>query len=471
MEALADFSSLSHTGEIKGIFHDRFPHTDRGIASKIMASKHNLLILLLLAVAVIVSGCGGGDTGSSNSQGGTTPRPSADSVLVVKESESPTGQDSREPELTATADGRVILSWVEKTGEKRHALRFATRDRASAAGWSGAHKVAEGDNWFVNWADFPSVIALGDGSLAAHWLVKSGKSTYAYDVNIARSGDKGQTWGRAVVPHTDGTQTEHGFVSLLSLQDGRVGAVWVDGRATKDVKEGHDEDAPLPVSMQLRYAALGADGKLSDEAVLDERICECCQTSAALTAEGPIAVYRDRSPEEVRDIYYVRRQQGGGWSEPKPVHADGWQINGCPVNGPSVAADGRRVAVAWFTGAGDEPRVNIAYSGDAGATFGSPVRVDDGDAIGRVDVVMLADGSALVCWMSGTAESGGANKVRRVTPDGALGPVAIITRTDVSRSSGFPRMARLGDTVHFAWTQFGKPSQVRTATADVSAFK
>jgi hypothetical protein len=384
----------------------------------------------------------------------------------VRESESPAGRDSREPELTASADGRVVMSWVEKLGEKRHALRYATR---GSTGWSAARTVAEGDNWFVNWADFPSVIALPDGSMAAHWLVKSGKSTYAYDVNIARSKDNGQTWNRPVVPHTDGTQTEHGFVSLLPLNDGRVGAVWVDGRATRDVKEGHGEDTPLPVSMQLRYATIDAEGKLSDEAVLDERICECCQTSAAMTSEGLIAAYRDRSDKEVRDIHFVRRGVEG-WSEPRRVHGDNWEINGCPVNGPSVAADGRRVALAWFTGEGDTPRVQVAFSDDAGATFGAPTRVDDGEAMGRVDVVLLADGSALICWMSGGTQ-GGANKVRRVARDGTLDPVTIISQTEMSRSSGFPRMARLGDTVHFVWTQFGKPSQVRTAAADVSAFR
>ncbi|HEX7318626.1 MAG TPA: sialidase family protein [Pyrinomonadaceae bacterium] len=385
---------------------------------------------------------------------------------MISESQSPSGPDTREPELFATTDGRVILSWVEKTGEKQHALRFAVRD---AARWSEARTAAEGDNWFVNWADFPSVVALADGSLAAHWLVKSGPSTYAYDVNISRSNDGGKTWSRPVVPHTDGTKTEHGFVSLLPLQDGRLGAVWVDGRATKDVKQGHEEEGPLPVSMQLRYAALGADGKLSEEAVLDERICECCQTSAAMTSDGPIAAYRDRSDQEVRDIQFVR---GGaaGWSAPRPVHADNWQINACPVNGPSVAADGRRVALAWYTGEGETAKVQVAFSGDAGATFGQPTRVDDGGTLGRVDVVLLADGSALVCWMSGGPE-GGANKVRRVRPDGTVGPVAVISSTDVSRSSGFPRMARQGDVVHFAWTQFGKPPQVRTATADVSAFR
>lgn len=418
---------------------------------------------LLLGAALLFAGCGRNTADAP----APTPAPRTQAALAVREADSPAGADSREPELFAAADGRVILSWVEQRGGKGHALRFAVRD---AGGWSEARTAAEGEGWFVNWADFPSVVALADGSLAAHWLVKSGAGTYAYDVHVARSKDRGKTWGRAVVPHTDGTKTEHGFVSLLPLADGRLGAVWVDGRALKDLKEEHEgEESPLPVSMQLRYAAIDEQGRLSDEAVLDERICECCQTSAAMTAEGPIAAYRDRSEQEVRDIHFVRGGPGG-WGSPQPVHADRWQVKACPVNGPSLAAEGRRVALAWFTGEGDSPRVQVAFSADAGATFGPPTRVDDGEAMGRVDVLLLADGSALVCWMSGGA-AGGANKVRRVAPDGALGPVAVIATTDVSRSSGFPRMARLGDTVLFAWTQFGKPPQVRTATADVSAFK
>ncbi|MBC7909286.1 MAG: exo-alpha-sialidase [Pyrinomonadaceae bacterium] len=380
-------------------------------------------------------------------------------ALMVREAISPAGIDSREPELYATPDGRVIMSWVEKIGEKRAALRFASRD---GAGWSEPRTIAEGDNWFVNWADFPSVIALKDGTLAAHWLVKSGPGTYAYDVNLALSKDGGKTWSKPIIPHTDGTQTEHGFVSLVPLADGRLGAVWVDGRALKDIKV--DEDAgPLPVSMALRFAAIDTQGKVSDEAVLDERICECCQTSAAMTAEGAIAAYRDRSESEVRDIYVVR-QENGKWSVPQPVHADGWEMTACPVNGPSIAADGQRVAVAWYTEANDQPRVKMAFSNDAGKSFGNPVQVDDGDPVGRVDVLLLVDGSALVVWMSGTAEKG-ATKVRRVRSDGTLDAISTVTETNIARSSGFPRIARLGNEVLFAWTQFGKPSRVSTAIA------
>ena len=386
--------------------------------------------------------------------------------LIILPADSPTTADSREPELTATADGRIILSWVEKVGEKRYALRMASRDQTT---WNEARTIGEGENWFVNWADFPSVISLKDGSLAAHWLVKSGTATYAYNVNIALSKDAGKSWSKPIVPHLDNTQTEHGFVSLVPLSDGRLGAIWLDGRNMKDMKDQHDEGKPLPVSMTLRYAAIDQSGKISDDAQLDERVCECCQTSAAVTSDGVLAVYRDRSQNEVRDIYFVR-QAGSAWASPRAVNADNWEINGCPVNGPSVAADGRNVVVGWFTGAAGAPHVKVAFSTDAGATFGVPIQVDDGETQGRVDVVLLPDRSALVCWLSGTPE-GGEIKVRRVEANGTMGPAAVIAKTDISRSSGFPRMARLGNEVHFAWTEFGKPSRIRMATTDISMYK
>jgi hypothetical protein len=430
-----------------------------------MPTSKPIHICSFLLLLIINLSCNRSRSDASVSQTRPESTAASERALLIRPTESPTDGDSREPELTATHDRRVILSWVEKLGEKRYALRTATLDQKE---WTESQTVSQGENWFVNWADFPSVIALKDGSLAAHWLVKSGASTYAYDVNISQSKDGGKIWNKSIVPHRDNTQTEHGFVSLIPLSDGRLGAVWLDGRNMKDLKES-DEHAPAAASMTLRYAAIDAGGNLSDETQLDERVCECCQTSAAVTSQGPIAVYRDRSQNEVRDIYLVR-QVNGSWTTPQPVFADNWQINGCPVNGPSVAADGSKVAVAWFTSAANTPRVKIAFSQDAGTTFSQPIQVDDGDNVGRVDTLLLPDGSALVCWLSGNAE-GGQIKVRRVRTDGTVGPVAVIAQTDISRSSGFPRMARLGDEVHFAWTEFGKPSRVRMAVADVATYK
>jgi hypothetical protein len=389
-------------------------------------------------------------------------RGAAPRAETVREIKAPAAPSSSAPNLRRDADARVYLSWVEPGSAKRFVLRFAVLEGDR---WSAPRDVATGDDWFVNWADFPSVVPLGGGGLAAHWLVKNGEGTFAYSVHTARSSDGGRTWSRPFVPHRDRSETEHGFVSLVPWDGGRVGAVWLDGRNFAKVP-GQAE--PIE-EMTLRYAAVGADGSLSDEARLDARVCECCQTSAARTSEGIVVVYRDRSADEVRDIGVVRLA-GGRWTEPRLVHRDGWEIEGCPVNGPSIAADGRRVAVAWYTAAGDTPRVRVAFSADAGARFGAPVEVDDGKPMGRVDVELLADGSALTSWLERTA-AGGEVRARRAYPDGRRGVAVTIARTSVDRASGFPHLVRTGDRVVFAWTEATKPSAVRTAILPVSAFR
>lgn len=370
---------------------------------------------------------------------------------VVRELPSPAAEGSGQSNLSVDVRGRVHLSWIERPSKGRAALRYSVRE---GAGWSRPRTIAEGVNWFVNWADFPSLAALPDGSLAAHWLVKSGPDTYTYDVHVSRSFDGGKTWSAPFIPHRDGTKTEHGFVSMFAARGGNLAAVWLDGREMKGGGHAGAHDSGGHGQMTLRYATLrgrGKDFKAADEAVIDARVCECCQTSAALTSEGPVVVYRDRTDTEVRDISIVRLR-GGRWTEPKTVHADDWRIDGCPVNGPSVAASARLVAVAWFTmGDTDTPRVRLAFSTDAGATFSRPFEVDDGDPVGRVAVLMLDDSSALVSWVERT-KAGAEVRARRVRPDGTRGASITVAPSGAARSSGFPRMARSGDKIIFSWT-------------------
>lgn len=379
-------------------------------------------------------------------------------LFIAQQIESPAAIGSAEPNLYASGDGRVFLSWIEPAGEKGHAFRFANRKGAK---WSEPRTIAEGTDWFVNWADFPSLVALPDASLVAHWLVKSGDGTYAYNINIARSNNDGRTWSKPSVPHRDGTQTEHGFVSMLPWAGGGAGIVWLDGRKFTSKEHGHGAHSSATDEMTLRFTTLRSNGQLSDDVLLDSRVCDCCQTSAAMTAEGAVVVYRDRSEKEVRDISIVRFHNGS-WTEPRTLNADGWEIQGCPVNGPSVSADGHRVAVAWFTAAKETPQVKVIFSSDAGATFGQPIQVDEGSPVGRVDVLMLSDGSALVSWLE-RATKGAEVKVRRVSPNGLLDKAITVAESSAARASGFPQMVRAGDEIIFAWTDAGAPSKVQTA--------
>ena len=364
---------------------------------------------------------------------------------------SPAAPASAEPNLAADAEG-IYLTWIEKQPDTTHVLRMATlQDSAFGA----AHTIASGRNWFVNWADFPMLTRLQDGTLAAHWLERNGPGKYAYGVRLALSHDHGATWSKPIVPHRDSSESEHGFVSLFDHAQ-QLGAIWLDGRDYALRKAAGQEGG----EMQLRFTNASGTGVLADEHIIDPRTCDCCQTSAALTTNGPIVAYRDRSPEEIRDIY-VARWLNDKWTEGKPVHADNWKVNFCPVNGPAVAADGDNVAIAWFTAADSIPQVKLAFSSDAGATFGAPVRIDLGRPLGRVDIALIKPGEALVSWLENSNVY-----VRRVKGT-KLSEPALVTSTSNERSSGFPQMIVQGKRVVFAWTEAGTPSQVRVSTASL----
>jgi hypothetical protein len=309
----------------------------------------------------------------------------------------------------------------------------------------------------------PSVIRLADGTLYGHWLQKSGPSTYAYDVRLSRSTDDGKTWSPSLTPHHDGTQTEHGFASLFQMPGAGLGLVWLDGRAMKAGHDGHGGGG----DMSVRGAIFDRAGKQTAEMPVDLRVCECCPTAAALTADGPIAAFRNRTEDEIRDIY-ISRFENGKWSEPKAVHADGWKIPACPVNGPMLSARGRNVAIAWFTVKDDQGRAFVAFSKDAGRTFGAPIRLDDGGSLGRVDVELMPDGSAVATWIE-FAEQRAQFRVRRIDTTGGKSPPVTVSGIAGNRTSGYPRMARHGDQLVFAWTESTDgQTQVRTAATQLS---
>ncbi|HEX8411606.1 MAG TPA: sialidase family protein [Thermoanaerobaculia bacterium] len=357
---------------------------------------------------------------------------------------SPAGANAAEPFLSATRDG-VLLSWLEPVaGTDRTALRFA---RYRGGKWSAPRTIVDRNDLFVNWADFPSIVEDAKGTLFAHWLQKSGASTYSYDVRMATSTDGGATWGKPFLLNRDGKQAEHGFVTLAALPGGGVGATWLDGRNMKTGGD-HEHDAG---DMTIRYATVTANGTVAADTALDQRTCECCTTGMAVSARGPVIAYRDRTEDEVRDISYVTKT-AKGWTPPKLVNADGWKINGCPVNGPQVDARGQRVVTAWFTAAGERQRVHAAFSDDGGATFGKPVVVDDGKPAGRVDVLLLDADTAFVTWLEQTA--GGAEiRARRVPRNGTLPASIKIADSATARAAGFARTARSGNEIWFAWTE------------------
>ena len=393
-------------------------------------------IALLLAVVCLLAGC----TRSS-----APPPPTASGPLKIERDRSPAGPATAQPQLTA-AGGSVVLSWLASVAGAT-TLTFAER---TDTGWSTPLPVVSGRDLFANWADLPSVMRMSNGDLVAHWMQDTDPAAEAYDLRLATSGDGGRTWSAPFSPHHDGTKSEHGFASLFEAPGGSFGVVWLDGRSMKETG--------------LRTAMFNNDWTQLSEEAIDTRVCDCCPTAVAVTASGPIVAFRGRTDDETRDIS-VSRLLDESWTEPVTVHHDGWHLNGCPVNGPALSASGRDVALAWFTAPQDEGHVFVAFSQNAGMTFGAPVRVDESGSLGRVDVELLPDGAAMVSWIE-LAGKQAAFMVRRVERSGGRSAATTVATLGTNRSSVYPRMARRGNEIIFAWTD-AESLSVQTAITRV----
>jgi len=353
---------------------------------------------------------------------------------------SPAAKTSSLPSLTSN-NGAMLLSWVEKIGDSMAILKYAQLKNGE---WGAPKEIDRSKDWFVNWADFPAIVE-NHGNLISHVLKKSSSETFSYDVKLNVLPKGNSTWTTGLQLHSDMTKTEHGFVTSLPYMQDSFFITWLDGRNTSGTGHGHHEGA-----MSIRAAEVSADGLVRNEHLLDERTCDCCQTTAAITGNGPIVIYRDRSEEEVRDMSIVRRVHGE-WTKPKPVFSDNWKINGCPVNGPKAAAIGNNVVVGWYTGANEVSKVKVAFSSDGGENFDIPIRIGDSTVMGRVDIVMIDSENAIVSWME-TIEKEAQIKAVKVHRSGKVFTPVVINRLDASRKTGFPQMELVGNKVYFAWT-------------------
>jgi len=353
-----------------------------------------------------------------------------------------------EPQVSVSSRG-VLLSWVEQAG-KTATLKFAER---TGSGWSPARTIVSGDDWFLSYADLPMVLRLSDGTLVANWLKTTNAQIEAYDLPITYSRDDGKTWAAPIYPHHDKTETMHGFASFVEMPDGGVGVAWLDGR---DIATSTDFAGG---NMGIRFATFDKQFKQTSETQIDAKVCECCSTSAVATRDGVLTAYRDRDDKEIRDIH-VSRLESGKWSPSVAVHDDKWEIYACPVNGPMLSARGRDVAAAWFTAKNDQGQAWAAFSNDSGGTWSAPIRLDDGESTGRVDIELLDDGTAVAGYVE-FANQRSQFRIRRISRDGAKSP-PITVGQDGGRSSGFPRIARNGSELVFAWTE---GETIKTAVA------
>lgn len=357
-----------------------------------------------------------------------------ESDLMVVDIPNPSHLNSGEANLVENGS-ELILSWIAESDS----LDILYSSRLVNNSFEKAIEIARDSNWFINWADFPGLAAFGDKlHLLSYWLQMRDSGTYDYDIHFSLSDDNGKSWSQSKVLHNDGVSAEHGFVSTAAVDNG-IMLIWLDGRdmvKADSHDEGHSHGSGF---MTLRSAVVTSEGEIIDRQQIDNRVCECCQTDIVNTECGPIAVYRNRSNHEVRDIYYAR-YYNDAWTDPKPLHVDNWQINGCPVNGPRIASYENIVVATWFTQSESEAKVQFKISTDCGKSFTDPQLVGKGEKImGRIDVQLLEDHIFISHMQNDSMDA--EIVISDYSIDGRLNTRQTIARNGLSRKSGFPRMA------------------------------
>ena len=347
-----------------------------------------------------------------------------------------------QPNLVSS-NGSLTLSWISSKEENKASLNYS---RYMEGRWIKPQVIASGSDWFINWADFPAHAINQDLIITSH-LKKSASGKYTYDVVLNLQKLSGEKIKEDFLLNTDGVKAEHGFVSIIANNKKGFFITWLDGRNTIEKKLDGDHKP-----MTIRFAEITDKGDVIKESELDTSTCDCCQTSIAITNDGPIVVYRDRSEKEVRDIYSVKNINGT-WEKPNAVHDDGWIINGCPVNGPKVAVNSKNLAVSWFTVSNNHPLVNVSFSKNNGNSFGAPLKVNDHDAIGRVDVAFLNDEEVIVSYME-VDDIGTYLRIKKVSFDGKISEPITISKIDGGRNTGVPQLEIIDSEIFIVWTIF-----------------
>jgi hypothetical protein len=406
-------------------------------------------IVSLLMVAGLLSGCA--DKRTETAQAGQE--------LVFRPISAPMDSLARYPHLLADEEtGRLWMSWMVQHSPDSASVWLSGLN-SSTGEWQQPELVTAGDKLFVNWADYPHVMLNGKEAGVLYLQVADPTAPYAYHVMWKGVGQA----PRRI--HEDSSATEHGFVSTAPLPNGQMATVWLDGHKYAGAEGGHDDHHGEHGGgeMTMRFRPIAADGSMLPALELDGRTCDCCNTALISTSKGALAFYRDRSPEEIRDIYYMRYQDGQ-WTEPKPLHEDKWEMRACPVNGPAADARGEQVAAAWYTAANGKPRVNVRFSADGGETWGPVVVADSLQPMGRVGIKLLEGERALLSWLN----KDGQLMVQQVQPQGSVGKAQALADSLSSRKSGFPQLVRLKNKVYLAWTKPDPSTQVQLLEASLA---
>ncbi len=298
----------------------------------------------------------------------------------------------------AAAGAEVVVAWAARSGAATDVYAAWSRDGGAKFGAPVRVNHVPGDAR-VSGEQAPRVV-LGSG-VEVVWASRQGGTSV---VRAARARVGERTFDPAVTVHDEHLAGVRGWASLAAGKDATTHVAWLDGRNARKERAGaggHSGHGDM--RQDLFHASLLPDGTRV-EARVAENVCFCCKTGVATSPDGTVYVaWRHIYPPNLRDIAVARSTDGGRtFAPPVRVSEDGWAIDGCPDDGPSIAVDaGGVVHVAWPTLVpGSDRGKGIFYSdsSDGGRTFAPRVRLDDGGGAAAHPQLAVGGDRVVVVW-------------------------------------------------------------------------
>jgi hypothetical protein len=281
---------------------------------------HRSLILTILFIVPLLT------TGSAS----TETHPQDVTTLRVP-------NEGQNPELAI--DARGILHLVYGRGNDAWYTQSANRGRT----WREPVKINSHPAIVTVGGERGPRLALGkEGTIHVAWT-----GNYKQDGGVwyTRSVDGGLSFAaeRNLLDTKIGTDG----VSLAVGTDGRVWVFWLDGRLPKDeqsptsepifMSRSKDDGVTFSANEQVKHNHPG-------------RACACCRLESRAADDGMLYIAFRSGYHNIRDFYWLKGRQDANDFQATRISEDNWELEGCPMSGPSLALDKNgQVLAAWMS--------------------------------------------------------------------------------------------------------------------------
>lgn len=286
--------------------------------------------------------------------------------------------------VTLDGDGRLWLAKVEN----QRLLVFRSDDGGESFS-TPIVVTPEAEDISADGENRPKIAVTSDGTVLLSWT-QTLPQRHSGNIRFARSTDSGQTFSIPVTLNDDGRITSHRFDTLAIDGAGRVAVAWLDARDRDAAREQGGKFSGVSI-----YTAQSADNGASFSAnrKFQQHICECCRIALTWMQTGPVVFWRNIFGVNTRDFAIANLNQGGV----RRATDDDWQIDACPHNGGSIAADGQsRLHLTWSTNG--NKRQGLFYKRIDGDWESQPLAIGNPAIQANHAAVVAAGDTIILTW-------------------------------------------------------------------------